>query len=84
MATFSPTALPAWLRVPGKIDPLSYAVALLRQAVFNQRHPPQALRLSLDPGIRWGNQHLLCGLCWPRSRPSSGRSPRPTGLGRAI
>ena len=47
--------LPAWLAVLSKIDPLSYAVAPFRVAVFSQIQLPASLASTLDPGISWGS-----------------------------
>ncbi|MHB8393760.1 MAG: ABC transporter permease [Candidatus Dormibacteria bacterium] len=57
-AIFPLSDLPAWLAVLSKLDPLSYAVAPFREAVFSEIHLPPALTLSLDPGISWGGWHL--------------------------
>ena len=54
-AIFPLSDLPAWLAVLSKIDPLSYAVAPFREAVFSQIHLPLPLVHTLDPGISWGS-----------------------------
>ena len=54
-AIFPLSDLPAWLAVLSKIDPLSYAVAPFREAVFSQIHLPLPLVRTLDPGISWGS-----------------------------
>jgi ABC-2 type transport system permease protein len=54
-AIFPLSDLPAWLAVLSKIDPLSYAVAPFREAVFSQIHLPAPLLRTLDPGIIWGS-----------------------------
>jgi ABC-2 type transport system permease protein len=54
-AIFPLSDLPAWLAVLSKIDPLSYAVAPFREAVFSQIHLPAPLLRTLDPGISWGS-----------------------------
>lgn len=53
-AIFPLSDLPAWLAVLSKIDPLSYAVAPFREAVFSQIQLPQPLARTLNPGISWG------------------------------
>ncbi|MDA8331511.1 MAG: ABC transporter permease [Candidatus Dormibacteraeota bacterium] len=57
-AIFPLSDLPAWLGVLSKIDPLSYAVAPFREAVFSQIHLPAALTKTLNPGIAWGAWQL--------------------------
>lgn len=57
-AIFPLSDLPAWLAVLSKIDPLSYAVAPFREAVFSQIKLPSALVKTLDPGISWGPWQL--------------------------
>ncbi|MHB1974646.1 MAG: hypothetical protein ACYCR4_10255 [Acidimicrobiales bacterium] len=45
--------LPSWLTALTTIDPLTYAVDPLREAVFGHLHvSPLALR-ALDPGVSW-------------------------------
>ncbi len=53
-AIFPLSDLPAWLAVLSKIDPLSYAVAPFREAVFSQIQLPPPLARTLNPGISWG------------------------------
>jgi ABC-2 type transport system permease protein len=61
-AVFPTSELPTWLSVLTKIDPLSYAVAPLRHAVFaNVRLTPRA-RLLLDPTMTWDGWHVPIGL----------------------
>ncbi len=54
-AIFPLSDLPAWLAVLSKIDPLSYAVAPFRAAVFSQIQLPAPLARTLDPGMSWGS-----------------------------
>jgi ABC-2 type transport system permease protein len=52
-AMFPLADLPSWLTALTKVDPLTYAVDPLREAVFSHLHvSPVALR-ALDPGVSW-------------------------------
>jgi ABC-2 type transport system permease protein len=46
--------LPAWLGVLTRIDPLTYIVDPMRQAVFSHLALPPAAVHALAPGITWG------------------------------
>jgi ABC-2 type transport system permease protein len=52
-ALFPVAALPAWLTVLNRIDPLTYAVDPMRQAVFAHLDITPAARQALDPGVTW-------------------------------
>jgi len=45
--------LPAWLTVLTRIDPLTYVVGPMRQAVFSHLTLPAAERSVLAPGLTW-------------------------------
>ncbi|MFB4317149.1 ABC transporter permease [Actinomadura sp. 21ATH] len=46
--------LPAWLSVLTRLNPLTYAVDPLRQAVFARLDVPADLERTFNPGISWG------------------------------
>jgi ABC-2 type transport system permease protein len=52
-ALFSVAALPAWLAVLNRIDPLTYAVEPMRRAIFAHLDISAAARKALDPGVSW-------------------------------
>ena len=52
-ALFSVAALPTWLAVLNRLDPLTYAVDPMRQLVFNHIHISPAARRALAPGVTW-------------------------------
>ena len=57
-AMFPLSGLPSWLTALTKIDPLTYAVDPLREAVFSHlKVSPAALR-ALDPGVSWNGWRL--------------------------
>ncbi len=47
-------SLPAWLTVLTRVDPMTYAVAPMRRAVFAHLDVPAAVRAALSPGVTWG------------------------------
>jgi ABC-2 type transport system permease protein len=51
-ALYPLNGLPAWLTVLTRIDPLTYVVGPMRQAVFSHLHVPGASLLA--PSITWG------------------------------
>src|SRR5437868_14546522 len=57
-AMFPLTNLPSWLHVLTTINPLTYAVDPMRQAVFSHLNVPDAVNAVLNPGITWGTWHL--------------------------
>jgi ABC-2 type transport system permease protein len=52
-ALFPVAALPVWLLVLNRIDPLTYAVDPMRSIVFQHLNLSPAARQSLDPGVTW-------------------------------
>jgi ABC-2 type transport system permease protein len=52
-ALFPLANLPRWLAIVTKLNPLTYAVEPMRQAVFAQLHLNPIARKNLDPGITW-------------------------------
>jgi len=52
-ALFSVAALPSWLAVLNRIDPLTYAVEPMRRAIFAHLDIGAAARRALDPGVTW-------------------------------
>jgi ABC-2 type transport system permease protein len=52
-AMFSVAALPQWLAVLNRLDPLTYAVEPMRRAIFAHLNVSPAARQALDPGITW-------------------------------
>jgi ABC-2 type transport system permease protein len=52
-ALFSVAALPGWLAVLNRIDPLTYAVEPMRRAIFAHIDISAAARRALDPGVTW-------------------------------
>jgi len=54
-AFFPVAALPAWLTVLNRLDPLTYAVDPMRRLVFSQLDISASARRVLDPGVSlWG------------------------------
>ncbi len=52
-ALFPLGGLPGWLTVLNRLDPLTYAVNPIREAVFGQLDISAAARAALLPGITW-------------------------------
>jgi ABC-2 type transport system permease protein len=52
-ALFSVAALPTWLAVLNRLDPLTYAVDPMRRLVFSHLNISPAARHALDPGVTW-------------------------------
>jgi len=52
-ALFSIAALPGWLAVLNRIDPLTYAVQPMRHAVFSHLSISPLARRALDPAVTW-------------------------------
>lgn len=61
-AMYPLSGLPAWMRVLTRIDPLTYAVDPIRQAVFAHLDVSPQLRARLAPGISWDGWHVPLGL----------------------
>ena len=45
-----------------RFDPLTYAVAPMRHAVFSHLSIPPAATTTLDPGVSWNGWHVPDGL----------------------
>lgn len=52
-ALFPLSGLPTWLTVVTNLNPMTYAVAPMRTAVFDQLDVDAVTRATLDPGIAW-------------------------------
>jgi ABC-2 type transport system permease protein len=52
-AMFSVAALPGWLAILNRLDPLTYAVDPMRRAIFAHLNVSAAARQALDPGVTW-------------------------------
>ncbi len=52
-ALYPLSGLPAWLSVLTRVDPLTYIVGPMRQAVFSHLSIPAAFGQRLAPGITW-------------------------------
>jgi ABC-2 type transport system permease protein len=52
-ALYPLSGLPAWLSVLTRLDPLTYIVGPMRQAVFSHLSIPAAFGQQLAPGITW-------------------------------
>jgi ABC-2 type transport system permease protein len=61
-ALFPIAALPAWLEVLNRVDPLTYAVDPMRKLVFAHLDISDQARHALDPGMTWGSWHVPAGL----------------------
>jgi ABC-2 type transport system permease protein len=61
-ALFPLAALPAWLSVLVRLNPLTYAVEPMRAVVFDELGVPPAARAALDPGITWAGWHVPVAL----------------------
>ena len=61
-AVFPLSALPAWLTVLTRVNPLSYAVDPMRRAVFDHVAVPAAAEATLSPGITWAGWRLPVGV----------------------
>jgi ABC-2 type transport system permease protein len=57
-ALFPVVALPAWLAVLNRIDPLTYAVDPMRRLVFSHLDISAAARRTLDSGVTWWGWHV--------------------------
>jgi len=54
--------LPAWLAVLTRINPLTYAVDPMRQAVFDHVQSSPQVRHLLSPGVSWNGWHVPVAL----------------------
>jgi ABC-2 type transport system permease protein len=52
-AIFPVSALPQWLTILNRLDPLTYAVDPMRRAIFAHLNISAAARKALDPGVTW-------------------------------
>lgn len=52
-ALFPVTDLPQWLAVLNRLDPLTYAVELMRTLVFSYLDLSSGAEAALNPGITW-------------------------------
>jgi ABC-2 type transport system permease protein len=52
-ALYPVAGLPTWLEVLTRLNPLTYAVDLMRRLVFDRLDVSDAARSTLDPGISW-------------------------------
>jgi ABC-2 type transport system permease protein len=52
-ALFSVASLPTWLAILNRLDPLTYAVSPMRNAIFNHLNISEAARKALNPGVTW-------------------------------
>jgi ABC-2 type transport system permease protein len=61
-ALYPLNGLPAWLTVLTRLDPLTYIVDPMRQAVFNHLNLPPETMSVLSPGVTWGSWHVPVGV----------------------
>src|SRR5215470_6308292 len=54
--------LPAWLAVLTRINPLTYAVDPMRQAIFDHVQSSSQVRQLLSPGVSWNGWHVPVAL----------------------
>ncbi|MEW9549203.1 ABC transporter permease [Nonomuraea sp. NPDC050783] len=52
-AMFPLANLPSWLHVLTVVNPMTYAVDPMRQAVFSHLDVPERVNALLNPGVRW-------------------------------
>jgi ABC-2 type transport system permease protein len=57
-ALFPVVALPAWLAVLNRLDPLTYAVDPMRRLVFDHLDISAAAHRALDSGVTWWGWHV--------------------------
>lgn len=62
-ALFPVTGLPTWLAILNRIDPLTYAVAPMRQAVFSHIKMSPIARHALTQGVTWWGWHVPGLVC---------------------
>jgi ABC-2 type transport system permease protein len=61
-ALYPLNGLPAWLTVLTRLDPLTYIVDPMRQAVFSHLNLPPETMAVLSPGVTWGSWHVPVGV----------------------
>lgn len=52
-ALYPVSGLPSWLRVVNRLNPLTYAVDLMRRLVFDHLDIAESARQQLAPGVTW-------------------------------
>jgi ABC-2 type transport system permease protein len=52
-ALYPVSGLPGWLRLVNRLNPLTYAVDLMRRLVFDHLDVSEAARRTLAPGVTW-------------------------------
>jgi ABC-2 type transport system permease protein len=57
-AMFSVAALPRWLAILNRLDPLTYAVDPMRRAIFAHIDVPPKTQAALAPGVTWWGWHV--------------------------
>ncbi|MEV4468446.1 ABC transporter permease [Nonomuraea sp. NPDC049504] len=57
-AMFPLAGLPSWLHVLTVVNPMTYAVDPMRQAVFAHLDVPAPAAAVLNPGVRWFTQQV--------------------------
>jgi ABC-2 type transport system permease protein len=62
-AIFPVSGLPTWLTVLNRIDPLTYAVDPMRQAVFDHLNLAPQMRERLAPGVTWLGWQVPSPVC---------------------
>jgi ABC-2 type transport system permease protein len=61
-ALYPLNGLPAWLTVLTRLDPLTYIVDPMRQAVFDHLSVSPLALNALSPGVTWGGWLVPLGL----------------------
>ncbi|GAA4955522.1 ABC-2 type transport system permease protein [Nonomuraea thailandensis] len=61
-AMFPLANLPSWLHVLTMVNPMTYAVDPMRQAVFAHLDVPAAAEVMLNPGVRWFDYQVPVGV----------------------
>lgn len=61
-AIFPLTHVPVWLGVLARLDPLTYAIDPMRQAVFTVVSAPASIKHAFSPGITWWGWRVPIGM----------------------
>jgi ABC-2 type transport system permease protein len=61
-AMFPLAGLPSWLHVLTVVNPMTYAVDPMRQAVFSHLEVPATAEAMLNPGVRWFDYQVPVGM----------------------
>ncbi|MEV0613011.1 ABC transporter permease [Nonomuraea sp. NPDC050404] len=61
-AMFPLAGLPSWLHLLTVVNPMTYAVDPMRQAVFSHLEVPAAAEAMLNPGVRWFDYQVPVGV----------------------